>query len=261
MRKFRPGFTLAEVLITLGIIGVVAAIVMPSVITSYQYKTIGVKLSKFASLVENATRPFVVQNDTFSTARPGLIEDFVNESFIITDVIGAVDGTDDEGNEALVPVQGTAMTLSDARWENIHQDSLISELTLEDDGTVDPANAVDPQVVKLKDGTFFTVSLVGDNATGQNGVLDGSDGADIAVDFTKVGEPAFVFDFDPRVTGLPAAVQKTYSFVVTELGYVYPNNRDNCLEAIYNADFSTNARFFRTNNDVCEIGGGNGNGN
>ena len=261
MRKFRPGFTLAEVLITLGIIGVVAAIVMPSVITSYQYKTVGVKLSKFASLVENATRPFVVQNDTFSTDRPGLIEDFVNESFIITDVIGTVAGADDDGNltGALVPVQGTAMTLSTTPWADIHQESLISELTLEDDGTVDPANAVDPQVVKLKDGTFFTVSLVGDNATGQDGVLDGSNNADIAVDFTKVGEPAFVFNFDPRVTGLPAAVQKTYSFVVTELGYVYPNNQDNCLEAIYNADFSTNARFFRNNAQACEIGGGDGN--
>jgi prepilin-type N-terminal cleavage/methylation domain-containing protein len=49
MKKFKSGFTLAEVLITLGIIGVVAAIVMPSVMTNYTYKTVGVKLSKFVS--------------------------------------------------------------------------------------------------------------------------------------------------------------------------------------------------------------------
>ena len=37
--KSKCAFTLAEVLITLGIIGVVAALTLPSVITNYQKKT------------------------------------------------------------------------------------------------------------------------------------------------------------------------------------------------------------------------------
>lgn len=237
MRKFKPGFTLAEVLITLGIIGVVAAIVMPSVISSYQYKTIGVKLSKFASLVENATRPFVVQNDVFSTNDPALIEDFVNESFIITDILD---------------VDGTQVTLpdTDANWSGT-----LTQNSLPDADAGEGGTAVTLPTVKLKDGTWFQVSLApATGATGASGILDDADTADIPVDFVKVGEPVFVFDFDPKVTGLPNAIQKTYSFVVTELGYVYPNSQDNCLEAIYNADFATNARLFR-DTAACTISG------
>ena len=59
MKQLKAGFTLAEVLITLSIIGVVAAIVMPSVMTNYTYKTVGVKVAKFASQLEAASRPFI----------------------------------------------------------------------------------------------------------------------------------------------------------------------------------------------------------
>ena len=65
MKRMKSGFTLAEVLITLGIIGVISAIVMPSVMSNYTYKTVGVKLSKFAAQLEGATRPYVVQNEVF----------------------------------------------------------------------------------------------------------------------------------------------------------------------------------------------------
>ena len=52
--KFNSGFTLAEVLITLGIIGVVAAITIPSVINNYQKKQTAVKLKKFYSVMSQA---------------------------------------------------------------------------------------------------------------------------------------------------------------------------------------------------------------
>ena len=42
----RTAFTLAEVLITLGIIGIVAALIIPAVVTNYQKKEIAIKLKK-----------------------------------------------------------------------------------------------------------------------------------------------------------------------------------------------------------------------
>jgi len=47
-------FTLAEVLITLGIIGVVAALVMPSLIANQKEKETVVKLKKVYSVLSNA---------------------------------------------------------------------------------------------------------------------------------------------------------------------------------------------------------------
>lgn len=45
----RKGFTLAEVLITLGIIGIIAAMTLPSVIASYKKQEAGARLKKFNS--------------------------------------------------------------------------------------------------------------------------------------------------------------------------------------------------------------------
>ena len=50
----RCAFTLAEVLITLGIIGVVAAMTMPVLIANHQKKQVGVKLAKFYSVMNQA---------------------------------------------------------------------------------------------------------------------------------------------------------------------------------------------------------------
>lgn len=48
------GFTLAEVLITLGIIGVVAALTLPTVIANYQEKVLVSKIKKAYSSIQNA---------------------------------------------------------------------------------------------------------------------------------------------------------------------------------------------------------------
>ena len=48
------GFTLAEVLITLGIIGVVAALTIPTLIEKYKAKTTAVKLEKFYTIMSQA---------------------------------------------------------------------------------------------------------------------------------------------------------------------------------------------------------------
>lgn len=55
-------FTLAEVLITLGIIGVVVAITIPSLVTNYQKHVVETKLAKFNSTMNQAMRLSMVDN-------------------------------------------------------------------------------------------------------------------------------------------------------------------------------------------------------
>lgn len=50
----KKGYTLAEVLITLGIIGIVAAITIPNVVKSYQKKTAAVRLKQVYSIISQA---------------------------------------------------------------------------------------------------------------------------------------------------------------------------------------------------------------
>lgn len=54
MTKINYGFTLAEVLITLGIIGVVAAMTMPSLIANHQEKVTVTKVKKVYSILSQA---------------------------------------------------------------------------------------------------------------------------------------------------------------------------------------------------------------
>ena len=52
--KFKNGFTLSEVLITLGVIGVVSAMTIPTVINKYQEKVTVTKVKKFYSMISQA---------------------------------------------------------------------------------------------------------------------------------------------------------------------------------------------------------------
>lgn len=61
--KTKFGFTLAEVLITLGIIGVVAALTLPSLVTNYQKQVTVNKLKKFYNTMAQASQLAVKDND------------------------------------------------------------------------------------------------------------------------------------------------------------------------------------------------------
>ena len=50
----KKGFTLAEVLITLGVIGVVAALTLPSLMAEYRKQIVVTRLQKFNSVIGNA---------------------------------------------------------------------------------------------------------------------------------------------------------------------------------------------------------------
>lgn len=60
------GFTLAEVLITLGIIGVVAAMTMPTLIQKYQKKVTAVRIKKAYSMIYQAVKLSEAENGNFN---------------------------------------------------------------------------------------------------------------------------------------------------------------------------------------------------
>ena len=61
--KKRVGFTLAEVLVTLGIIGVVAVLTVPNVISSYQKKVYVAQLQKAYNQISNAVALLMIDEE------------------------------------------------------------------------------------------------------------------------------------------------------------------------------------------------------
>lgn len=232
MKRLKKGFTLAEVLITLAIIGVVAAIVMPSVMSNYQYKSVGVKLSKFMATVEAAARPFVVNNDNFSVTTKGTgdnattesnASDFINEAFIFKTFEPAKGG---EGKDA----------------KDILSYPPLSSAKLTEYGTITPS--AERPLATLKDGTAIQVAIDDTAYTNDHLTL---------VPVEKYGAPIFRITFDPNVQGLPKSAHKNFTFSVTELGYVFPHENDACTWDLYNAGFATNAKSFATGTN-CHVG-------
>lgn len=58
----KKAFTMAEVLITLGIIGIIVAITLPSIITKYKRKAAETKLAKFYSVMNQAIRMSIAEH-------------------------------------------------------------------------------------------------------------------------------------------------------------------------------------------------------
>ena len=63
----KMAFTLAEVLITLGIIGVVAAMTIPTLIENHRKEVVGTRLKKFYSTFNQAIQMSVAENGDFNT--------------------------------------------------------------------------------------------------------------------------------------------------------------------------------------------------
>ena len=76
----KKGFTLAEVLITLGIIGVVAALTIPTLIQNYKVKQASTRLKKFNSVMRQAVMLSEIDNGSiFSWKRNKNIKDENNQ--------------------------------------------------------------------------------------------------------------------------------------------------------------------------------------
>lgn len=64
-KEYQKAFTLAEVLITLGIIGIVAAMTLPDLVQKQQKKQTTVALKKFYSSFQNAINLSQVDNGPY----------------------------------------------------------------------------------------------------------------------------------------------------------------------------------------------------
>ena len=76
MKKIKKAFTLAEVLITLTIIGVVAAIATPALNNAVQKNKVGPTLRKFVSTIENANEHILSDTDVDTIAEVGDINTY-----------------------------------------------------------------------------------------------------------------------------------------------------------------------------------------
>ena len=92
--KIKSGFTLAEVLITLGIIGVIAALTMPTIIQSTNRAKIGPELVNTVNTLENGLRQFMTDynSDYITTAmtKAGAADSKLNtliDTYLIQDKI------------------------------------------------------------------------------------------------------------------------------------------------------------------------------
>ena len=72
--KKRNAFTLAEILVTLGIVGVIAALTVPDLVSDYQNKTMAVKIRKFATELNEAIDLYLTDKGKSSVYTAGIEE-------------------------------------------------------------------------------------------------------------------------------------------------------------------------------------------
>ena len=123
LAAFYKGFTLAEVLVTLGIIGVVSAMTIPTLMQNHQRKTYVIQLRKIYSEVSQALILYQTQKNAVNLKESGINStqnavDFVKSTFkVITDC-----GSENEpcfaADDEYKKLDGTKIT--DRRCESNH---------------------------------------------------------------------------------------------------------------------------------------------
>lgn len=152
----RKGFTLAEVLVVLGIIGVVAALTLPSLMSDTSKAQIGPKLAKSVSM--------------FDQASAALLESQGADSFLDTDIMKS--GTDGYGGKLTDFLKSTYSTSS-----KVAQGSSCTGLTGDSIGSV-----------TAKDGVVYTL-YYNSSAKANGGAAHKDKIGSVSVDLNGAGKP------------------------------------------------------------------------
>ncbi len=81
-KRIKMGFTLAEVLVTLGIIGVVSVLTMPVLLQNYQQKVYIGRLHSFYSLLSQALLNYQTEHNAVNLIEAGINSQDITNSFI-----------------------------------------------------------------------------------------------------------------------------------------------------------------------------------
>ena len=210
----KKGFTLAEVLIVLGIIGVVAALTIPNFVRDYKCKEIGTKLAKFQNTLEKATTEYVITTDrNLRNDTPSLLHDL-------------------QDYENFYNLINDAMTYKKQEGENPIEETMPSDLT--------PQTLGDEYFV-MRDDTRVRFVCTGDDA-----------GLSINIpNENKMGRQTnFWAYFDPGVSGLGNNAHSVFIFGITNKGFVLPSATDTCLTAIASNKWTVLPTYYK-NGGVC----------
>ena len=117
--SFKSAFTLAEVLVTLGIIGVVSAMTVPTLIQNHQRKTYVVQLHKFYNEMSQALLQYQTDKNAINLKEAGLVSnddigEFIKSYFKVVNDCGA-DRTPCMANE-YKKISGTAVSTNLNRY-------------------------------------------------------------------------------------------------------------------------------------------------
>lgn len=110
----KNGFTLAEVLITLGIIGVVAAMTLPTLIQNHQKRSLEVATQKFYSMMSQAVKQYMADEGVDDLCNTPLASDNYEEAYdspeaiasirnFVTKYLKVVEECDHEANNCFAP--------------------------------------------------------------------------------------------------------------------------------------------------------------
>jgi len=110
MKKF-VAFTLSEVLITVGIIGVISALTVPTLVKNYQTKAQAIQLRKVVSEIENAVDMLITEEGKTSLAnttiaRDGGVDDFIRTHFKTIKTCSSGNTNECFANENYISING-----------------------------------------------------------------------------------------------------------------------------------------------------------
>lgn len=213
----KKGFTLAEVLITLGIIGVVAAVTMPTLMADTKYKQVGVKLAKFHTNLENAARAYAAEHESIESADD--FKSFINQYYVFKDIYS----TDDKGNTT---AGGSSLAAT-------------TETTL-----VGSKSDFTKNYAILKDDTKIAFG------TGSESDIDTTKYPE-----NKYGVASYRVYFNPNVQGLSSNSQSIYSFIVTTNGHVMPSKLDTCTETLFTNNWIVKKEYYSEKASTIKQGG------